>query len=608
MMANAKKRTWSLSEATNVDFDNYSKIVQKSEPRNPERENKPFLYPGPYARIIDPNNTKLSQKMQRGFMRSIIMDNSISGALKAENNPGNLRLNFQFNPEYIERRVSQSPGAVNPLLQNPQNLTQAVPGTAQFNFTMTFNREHEVAKSTQLNLIGTSDDFLNSDIEDNLKDPGKVGVMHDLSIFDKIIGQGISNELVDVITKYTQQQIVASNNEAADKATEGKTSDIVAFNETTFAQSINKNFGNSAFLNPMPVRIVFSDLFMVEGLVVSSAVAFQKFSQKMIPTICQVNCEVYALYVGFAKKKAFLTDNLVDWAKTTATDAAKNAENTEAAKIQMARRVKNVKFVMNSSDTVSAATDPENLEVPNYNSLSMRIVKPVITSNYYAGNVANDTDRFVTVPQWFNAFCGESFYPSTTSNVTNTYKAGYTSDQTNNNSNKVGKLPMHVFIEYEKLQGQGDELDAEFNLSVTLFESTSSSTKQISVEPEGTWVREGWTDYGIIRNSKASPATEIYRRVFWLDPQDVGIKETIASNARCTLNVVLTMRQNVAGVASQVVLDFKPIPLSYVANAPLYYKASSFTDNNKTLIKQISPSPNIPNPKTGGTPAGGKAR
>ena len=56
----------------------------------------------------------------------------------------------------------------------------------------------------------------------------------------------------------------------------------------------------------------------------------------MIPTICQVNCEVYALYVGFAQKNAFLTDNLTSWAQSTAqaTTATANAVTAEAAKFK----------------------------------------------------------------------------------------------------------------------------------------------------------------------------------------------------------------------------------------------------------------------------------
>ena len=591
-MANEQKPTWSLEESRNIDFDNYKHIVNASEKRGDyERENKPFLYPGPLAISINAGDNRISQKMQRGFMRSIIMGGDVAGALKAQKGPGNLRLNFQFNPEYIERRVSQSPGAVNPLLQNPQNLTQAVPGTAQFNFTMTFNREHEVAKGETLYFggLGGEDtnfagDFSPEVLENALKDPGKVGVMHDLSIFDKIIGQGISNELVNIITAYTRQQTIASNN-AATENTEDDNDTVTPFNEDSFIASINKNFGNSAFLNPMPVRIVFSDLFMVEGLVVGSAVAFQKFSQKMIPTICQVNCEVYALYVGFAKRKAFLTDNLTSWAAKTATDATKTAEDTALAKKQMASRAKKVWFVMNSSDTVGAAVDKNNLEVPNYNSLSMRVVKPTITNIYYPGNVSNDTDRFVTVPQWFNAFSGNSFYPTASANITSSYISGYTSDQVENKSSKTGKLPLHVFIEYEKLDGQTDAIDAEFEINVKLLDKSTNKTKDISAQADGKWEKKNWTDYGIYKKGSDKSKSEIYSRVIWLDPLNVEIKEAIKSDATCVFKITITMRQTIPGISSQVVLTFDTIDWPFSPNAPLFYKASANTDNNKTLVK-----------------------
>ena len=199
-MADFEKLEWTLAEAENDNFSNYSKL---GEARNTSRENKPFAYPGPFSRNIA--GTRVNQKMKRGFMRSIIMDQSIAGAFKTKS-PGNLRLNFQFNPEYIERNVSQSPGAVNPLLQNPANLTQAVPGTAQFDFKMMFNREAEVAqREKDLLLSGTASDSIDRqaraqgfDIDGGLAssamtDPGQVGVMHDITIFDSIIGQGITS-------------------------------------------------------------------------------------------------------------------------------------------------------------------------------------------------------------------------------------------------------------------------------------------------------------------------------------------------------------------------------------------------------------------------------
>lgn len=574
-MSSDERLTWDLTDSFNEDFSNYSKV----ENRNSARENQAFIYPGPYARNISGTNT--DAKMRRGFMRSIIMGDDIAKQFGVTG-PGNLRLNFQFNPEYIERRVSQSPGAVNPLLQNPANLTQAVPGTAQFNFTMTFNREAEVALSRdRLNFDSTTDD--EDGIRDGLKDPGKVGVMHDLAIFDKIIGQGISEELVNIITAYTRQQTAANNNAAASNVNndnDDSGSAITEFNETAFRDSINANFGNSAFLNPMPVRIVFSDLFMVEGLIVGSAVAFQKFSQNMIPTVCQVNCEVYALYVGFAKKKAFLTNNLTDWAKTSANDAAKNATDTNAAKSNMAKRVKRVYVVMNSSDTTLTQQDRENLEVPDFNSDAMKILAPTITNLFYQGNLSNNNDRFVTLPQWYNAFATPTPLA---------YRQAYTYDQDDNSSTKVGKLPISVWLEYAPIEGQKlDGLDAEFDIKVDIKDLSTQAIKGVGIEPGIDWEENNRNSWGISipGQDKNRMNNKLYRRVFWLDPVDVAKKNGISSTAPCEFNVTLTMRQNVAGISEKVSLDFKPIKITYGAGAPLYRKGN---DQHKAIaVKQAT--------------------
>ena len=111
--------------------------------RNELYENKAFAFPSQQRHNISnldrSNLQKLESKIVRGFMRSIVFGGDVAANFGFKDR-SNLRLNFQFNPEYIERRVSQSPGAMNPLLQDPAALTQAVPGTAQFNFTMMFNR------------------------------------------------------------------------------------------------------------------------------------------------------------------------------------------------------------------------------------------------------------------------------------------------------------------------------------------------------------------------------------------------------------------------------------------------------------------------------------
>lgn len=340
----------------NPDFYNYSRL---GEVRSPDRENPPFIWPGVNIRNINGGGVR----MARGFMRSILTDPDIVNAFNTATQPrqttidtsktgsGHYRLNFQFNPEYIERSVAQTPGAVNPILQSVSNLTQPIPGSATFNFTMTFNREMEVANAgnrANSNVLWDGDDL--DPTSTRLKDPGLVGVWADLQMFDLIVGQGITPELLDLVAAFTEvQALERSANESTTTDGEGeepkegeekeeKTSetdpDSTSFNKEQFETNFTANFGNSAFLNPLPVRIVFSDTFMVEGMVTGTSVAFQKFNHRMIPTICQVNVNFSAMYLGFAKKKAFLTENLTAWAKDQAGQIDKDLEtNTSTARV-----------------------------------------------------------------------------------------------------------------------------------------------------------------------------------------------------------------------------------------------------------------------------------
>ena len=322
------------------DFYNYSRL---GETRNPANENPPFIWPGVNIRNI--SNDGVSVRMARGFMRSILTDPEIVNSFNnpkqvrqttintSDEDKGHYRLNFQFNPEYIERSVSQTPGAVNPILQSVSNLTQPIPGSATFNFTMTFNRELEVAAAG--NRADSQTLWSGPDLEDyddtRLTDPGLVGVWADLQMFDLIVGQGITPQLLELVSAFTEVQAAErSANESTTTDEEGTEEpkdgeekdstaqtdpDAISFDKNKFDKNFEMNFGNSAFLNPLPVRIVFSDTFMVEGMVTGTSVAFQKFNHRMIPTICQINVNFTAMYLGFAKKKAFLTENLKAWAK-----------------------------------------------------------------------------------------------------------------------------------------------------------------------------------------------------------------------------------------------------------------------------------------------------
>jgi len=583
-MADFEKLEWTLAEAFNNDFNNYARL---KEPRDVSRENKAFAFPGPYSRNIA--GTNIDQKMKRGFMRSIIMDKDISEKFKVTS-PGNLRLNFQFNPEYIERNVRQSPGAVNPLLQNPANLTQAVPGTAEFSFTMMFNREAEVAQRRRDLILGTQriqgsadrieanlaaniiDDINTSDITNALKDPGKVGVMHDLSIFDSIIGQGITEELVNVISAYTQQQTVAITNEADED------DEITVFDKTKFEESVTKNFGNSAFLNPMPVRIVFSDLFMVEGLVVGSAVAFQKFSQDMIPTICQINCTVYALYVGFAKRKAFLTDNLTSWAVQTANAV----KETQAATAQATKQLQQSIHKLNVG--INAVAPGNALTVPATNSIGMKVFQATNTgvylenaSIYYAGNGSTAANRFVTLPQWFNAFAASNNSLGIMKNTAGSYVG-------NTVLSSFGKtaLPITLYV---------TTTDASFNtvsssLTSSIIDTNTSQNKSAVITGGGTWTKITDKEMGFLAETTVNGVKfYVFKNTFNLDPVDItSVKQTINHTSRCKLILNITFQKTLSdGSTAKHEINQD---LYYNGTDPFFYDVVSGVNNNFDLVKK----------------------
>ena len=370
-------------------FYNYDRTTPAQDKETVVKQNPPFKFPGNTYRDIA-NNTQI---MRRGFMRSILFDDKIfkkyyDAAHTGENNngnssakyvgagftgtaPGNRKLNFQFNPDYLERSVSQSVGSMNPLLQNPAQLRQSVPGTAKFGFSMTFNREMEVAaggfkrKQLQYDYNKFQDDY--AAFSKN-PDPEVLGVLADLMIFDTIIGQGISPDIVEAVSLFTERSVVQQqkyeqetiddykkNNPKGTEVPEASTTD---FDVNTLMENVN--FGNSAFLNPLPVRIVFSDYFMIEGVVTASNVGFQKFSKDLIPTVCQVNVSVDALYIGFAQRNAYLTKQLEESASEAANQ--KEADDAEIKAIQQKLDAKIGRIDTNYNRLLAFGFDSINLQ------------------------------------------------------------------------------------------------------------------------------------------------------------------------------------------------------------------------------------------------------
>lgn len=273
-------------------------------------DNPKFLWPSrQYMDITGETHT-----VQRGYMRSLITDPQVT---KGTGYSKNRRLFFQFNPQILVRSVQQSVGAMNPLLQSPEQLVQPIPGTATFGFELFFNREHEVNSGFE----GEDMEWFKLPDGLGLATTARVGVLADILVLDTIVGQGLSEDMVGLVAAYTKG--VINNANTAIQTERQRLEDTGAPDEEAskytdipvpgddFTKTLNLNIGNSAFLNPLPFRVIFSSLFMVEGLATSVDVQFQKFSKNMIPTQCKVTINMYALYIGFARSKTFLRENLI---------------------------------------------------------------------------------------------------------------------------------------------------------------------------------------------------------------------------------------------------------------------------------------------------------
>ncbi len=333
-------------------FLNIEKIESSSNPTaRTNLDNPDFLYPGTYYPNVydDLKNGPLGRlPVQRGFIRGIFPEiiKRTGEAYKNKNStladkyngidPPIRRCFFQFNPSLILRSVQASSSTLNPLLQDPSQLLQAIPGQASFEFQLLFNREREVAGQVYKDGNGSTvpttpltqllDNYGSGPVTDsknpennrdsllfNQNQVGDLGVLVDLYVLDSIIGQSITDDTVQTIRAYWEASKNLRNTGELDS--DGKP--INPYADAKFFDPNHKStsgltsvLGNSAFLNPMPVRIVFSSLFMVEGFVTASSVAFHKFSENMVPTVCQVTLSVQALYIGFARKNSYISEQL----------------------------------------------------------------------------------------------------------------------------------------------------------------------------------------------------------------------------------------------------------------------------------------------------------
>ena len=267
----------------------------------PRADNRDFKYPTRVSRTIDRSGNPVSTPLKRGYVRSLLSNTS-------------RRCQFQFNPSYINQSVAQNTSILNFLQADPYQYAQPIPGNVTFNFGLFFDRTMEVANPQEAitSVISTDNPWANNG-------PEHIGVLHDLSSLFSIIGVGVTeymdrslNDLEaspdDLAAGYFSDYITAN---APTEATDSD--DITATQyKDSLSELVNINRGNSAFLLPLPIRVVFSSLYIVEGLVNDIDIIFTKFSTQMVPIQCRVDISMESKYIGFAKDQTFFTHVLDD--------------------------------------------------------------------------------------------------------------------------------------------------------------------------------------------------------------------------------------------------------------------------------------------------------
>jgi len=297
------------------------------KPQDGEKTNAPFIYPRRRVRTYDDRSIRedagiyaqagyrRSKELDRGFMRNLSSPGQTQvGEFKRQ------RLNFQFNPSDILQSVQMRQDVYLPILQDPSQFAQPMSAVASFNFDLLFDRTMEVGRGASRPQGGTVDVFGDINPSDSVYE---IGVLSDLQVLYSIIGQGFSNDFINQQLQTIKQLAKASLLDGEDLSTEA--SEIDAATVESFSGSAN--LGNNAFLIPMPVRIVFSELFMVDGFVTGTSVRFTKFNTNMVPIQASVGLSMNALYIGFAKEDTFLTVQLENQAENIRQESIAKIEN-----------------------------------------------------------------------------------------------------------------------------------------------------------------------------------------------------------------------------------------------------------------------------------------
>lgn len=289
---------------TNLTGENFTSSPKKngSGYAVPGSDNQDFIYPARTVRGVDGRGNPTSTSLKRGYIRSLLTGDGLPIT----------KCQFQFNPSAINQSVTQNTSILNFLQIDPAQYSQPLPGNVTFQFELFFDRSMEVNNGSSNPISVTDDPWANLG-------PEQVGVLHDLSSMYSIIGVGISDYMANRAEQSSKDYIDTAINTLIDKKTTEITAEDAAGRSAADERAeykesastfLNLNRGNTAFLLPLPVRVVFSSLYIVEGLVQDFNVLFTKFNTNMVPMQCSVTVTFEAKYIGFAKKDTFFTDVL----------------------------------------------------------------------------------------------------------------------------------------------------------------------------------------------------------------------------------------------------------------------------------------------------------
>lgn len=273
-------------------------------------KNDPFKYPSRQVRYVNNQNERQTVDLKRGYIRNITAPENKMGIPTT-------KCQFQFNPQYLVQSVSQNTSILNFLQQEPGQYAQPIPGNVSFNFDLFFDRSMELNSATDIGVQDGLTPALNVG-DPWTSSPSHVGVLHDIAAFYEVIGVGLSDKMGKFAQESLEARITAEINEQTVADDDGGTTvddpkAQLADALEASATFLKYNVGNTAFLLPLPVRVVFSSLYIVEGLVKDVTVTFTKFNAAMVPMQATLNVLFEAKYIGFAKKDTFFTQVLTDY-------------------------------------------------------------------------------------------------------------------------------------------------------------------------------------------------------------------------------------------------------------------------------------------------------